>query len=92
MKIRIRYNEVAAIIYFCAVPFIFLTGAILPSGIPRRPIIGIIVWFLFLIGYAKNRDTKLLDSFLVYVGVSLIFAIAYLKYPEYREMYSERVF
>ena len=90
MKLRIRYNEVAAICYFCVVPLIFLTGAIMPTGIPRRLIIGIAIWFLFLIGY--TRDKKLVDSILVYVGIGLIFAISYFKHPEYGELYSERVF
>lgn len=92
MKLRIRYNEAAAILYFCAVPLVFLTGAILPSGIPRRLIIGIVVWILFLLGYARVRGTKFLDSFLVYIGVGLIFLFAYWNHPEYKDLYSERVF
>lgn len=90
--LKIRVLDIVTVMYICIVPFIYVTGAIVPSGISRRAILGLLVWILFLFEYANSKNRTLWDSLVVLFLVGLIFGVSYIRHPEYHSLYSEYVF
>ena len=82
--------EWATIMYFCLIPCIAVSSFFVPSFIPRRVLIGIIIWFLVCLAGIKKSSA--FDSLLLLVVVAIIFGVTISIHPEYDEVYSGRVF